>query len=132
MYPIKQIFNKFRNIILYGIIGSFSAIIDFIIFYTLVNILGVFYLVSNIISVSIGIVISFILNKNYNFKVRDRILKRFFIFISIGLSGMLLSSTLLYLFVDILYFDKIISKISSIVLVVSIQFLLNKIITFKK
>lgn len=135
MNSAKQIFlnlyYKFRNLILYGVIGGFSAGIDFVVFYSLTNILGVYYLVANIFSVTIGITISFILNKKYNFKVKDRVLKRFLIFISIGFGGLLLSSTLLYFFVDILILDKIISKILSIVLVVLIQFILNKFITFK-
>ncbi len=136
MNSSKQIFLtlyfRFRNLILYGIIGGFSACIDFLIFYTLSNILDFYYVVANIISVTIGISISFILNKSYNFKVKDKVLKRFIIFFSIGFGGLLLSTALLYLFIDFLSLDKIISKILSIILVVLIQFVLNKFITFKK
>lgn len=136
MNSIKQIFfsiyYRFRNLILYGIIGSFSAGVDFLIFYALTTIGDVFYLVANIISVTIGITISFILNKNFNFKVKDKVFKRFLIFISVGFSGLLLSSAFLYFFIDILIIDKIISKFLSIVFVVLIQFFVNKLITFKK
>ena len=132
MQIMPTLYYRFRNLILYGIIGSFSAGIDFVVFYELTNIIGIYYLVANIFSVTIGITISFILNKKYNFKVRDKVFKRYLIFISIGLGGLLLSSSLLYFFVDIFTLDKIISKILSIVLVVLIQFLLNKSITFKK
>jgi len=136
MNSIKQIilalYSRFRNLILYGIIGGFSAGIDFLTFYALTTFGDVFYLVANIISVSVGISISFILNKKYNFKVNDKVLKRFLIFISVGLGGMLLSSVLLYSFIEILDFEKIISKFLSIVFVVFIQFFANKLITFKK
>jgi len=136
MNSIKQIFltlsYKFRNLILYGIIGSFSAGIDFLVFYSLTSYLEVFYLLANIISVSIGITISFILNKNFNFKVKDKVFKRFFIFISVGFSGLLLSSALLYFFINTLTLEKNISKFLSIVFVVAIQFFVNKFITFKK
>lgn len=136
MNSIKQIFLtlffRFRNLILYGIIGIFSASIDFLTFYTLTTILDVFYLFANIISVTIGITISFILNKNFNFKVKDKVFKRFLIFISVGFGGLLLSSALLYFLIDILTLEKNISKFLSIIFVVSIQFLVNKFITFKK
>lgn len=136
MGSIKQIvltlYSRFRNLILYGIIGGFSATIDFLIFYALTTFGDVFYLYANIISVTFGITISFILNRNFNFKVKDKVLKRFSIFISVGLGGLLLSSLLLYLFIDIFILEKIISKILSIVLVVVIQFFVNKFITFKK
>jgi putative flippase GtrA len=133
---IKQktvsLYKRFRYLILYGIIGTFCAGIDFFIFYTLTTIFEVFYLVSNIISVSVGITISFILNRKYNFKVKDKRIKRFIIFILVGSGGLLLSSALLYFFVDILTLEKVVSKILSIVFIVLIQFLLNKLITFKK
>lgn len=136
MNVIKQIiltlYCKFRNLILYGIIGIFSAGIDFLVFYMLVTILAVFYLIANIFSVTIGITISFILNRNYNFRVKDNVSKRFLMFTSVGLGGLLLSSALLYFFIDILAFDKVISKVLSIIFVVLTQFLLNTFITFKK
>jgi putative flippase GtrA len=129
---ILVVYKKFRNLILYGIIGGFSASIDLLVFYMLTNILGVFYLVANIFSVTVGISISFALNKKYNFKVNDQVIKRFLIFFSIGFGGLILSSVLLFFFVDILILDKVISKILSIIFVVSIQFILNKFLTFNK
>ena len=135
MDSIKQLiltlFYKFRNLILYGIIGGFSAGVDFFVYYLLTSHFKVFYLVANFISVTIGIVISFILNKNFNFKVKDKVFKRFLIFISIGFGGLLLSSAFLYFFINIFNFEEIISKFMSIVFVVLIQFCLNKFITFK-
>jgi len=127
-----SLYYKFRNLILYGIIGLFSAGIDFIIYYTMTSILDVFYLIANIFSISIGISISFVLNKKFNFKVNDNVLKRFLIFITVGFGGLLTSSALLYYFIDILDLDKILAKLLSIAFVVLIQFFVNKFITFKK
>lgn len=136
MNSLTQVFSvtyfKFRNLILYGIIGTFSASLDFVAFYTLTTVLGVYYLAANILSVTIGITISFILNRKYNFKVKDNTIIRFIIFISVGFGGLLLSSLLLYLFVEILSIEKIISKFLSIVFVVLMQFFMNKFLTFRK
>lgn len=136
MSSIKQIIlnlhSKFRNLILYGIIGGFSASIDFFIFYVLTSVGEVYYLLANCISVSVGIIISFNLNKKYNFKVTDQSLKRFLIFLTVGLCGMVLSSILLYTFIDIVDFEEKISKLLSIFFVVILQFFINKLITFKK
>ena len=131
-YLISTLFYRFRHLILYGIIGGFSAGIDFLVFYLLTSYLGFFYLFANIISVSIGITISFILNKNFNFKVKDKVLKRFLIFISVGFGGLLLSSALFYFFIDIRTFEKNNSKFLSVFFVMVIQFFANKFITFKK
>lgn len=129
---ILNIYSKFRNLILYGIIGIFSAGLDFIIFYALTTIVEVFYLIANVFSVTIGITTSFILNRKYNFKIIDKVFKRYLIFVSVGSFGLLLSSALLYFFIDIVTLDIIVSKVLSIVFVVLIQFFLNRYITFKK
>ena len=130
MSIIKQIYQKFRSLILYGIIGSFSAGLDFLI-YTLLVQWGLQYMLSNSISVLGGITTSFILNRNYNFKIKDKTKQRFSIFLTVGLCGLLLSNFILYVCIDVFSVDKIISKILSIVLVVFFQFLVNKYVTFK-
>lgn len=129
---IKSLFLKFHDLILYGIIGCFSSGLDFCVYTFLVKVVGVNYLIANCISVVIGIVTSFTLNRKYNFKVTDRTFRRFAIFFTVGICGMLLSNLILYICIDLLALDNIISKLLSIVLVVFFQFLVNKFITFKK
>ena len=128
---INTLFNKFRHLILYGIIGSFSSSLDFLIYTLLVQVIGIQYLVSNCISVLGGITTSFILNRNYNFKVKDHAKRRFSIFLTVGLCGLLMSNMILYLCIEVWSMDKLISKLLSIVLVVLFQFLINKYFTFK-
>ena len=129
---IQSKYSQFREIILYGIIGSLSASIDFLIYFLLTNNIGLNYLFANTLSVSIGISVSFILNRKYNFKVTDYIFKRLIIFFSIGLSGLAVSSLLLYIFIGIFDIQVLISKLLSIAFVVMLQFLLNKFVTFKQ
>ena len=122
---------QFRHLILYGIIGSFSSGLDFLIYTFLVQLVGLQYLVANCISVVAGISTSFYLNRNYNFKVKDHTKRRFSIFLTVGLCGLVMSNLILYLCIDNLGMDKLISKLLSIVLVVFFQFLVNKYLTFK-
>ena len=127
-----NLFHKYRHLILYGIIGSFSSGLDFAIYTILMQIGNFQYLFANCISVLSGITTSFILNRKYNFKVKDDTRKRFMIFLTIGLCGLFLSNLILYTCIDILSINKIISKLLSVVLVVFFQFLFNKYVTFKK
>lgn len=128
---IGNLIKRFRTLILYGIIGSASAALDFLLYTFFVNVLSWHYIVSNCISVLAGITTSFSLNRAYNFKVKDQITKRFSIFLCVGLCGMLFSNLILYLCIDYLQMNKILSKMLSIILVVFSQFLFNKYITFK-
>ena len=128
---IKQLYTRFRNLILYGIIGCFTSGLDFVVFTILSKYIGIYYIVANCISVLVGITTSFILNRSFNFKVKDKIGQRFVIFITVGLCGLVLSNIILYVGVDMLQGGKTIVKIISIIFVVFFQFLLNKFVTFR-
>ncbi len=126
-----QLFHKFRHLILYGMIGGISSGLDFSLYTIFVELTTLNYLVANCISVVIGITVSFLLNRKYNFKVEDKTMWRFFIFLSIGLGGLLFSNLLLYGCIEYMQLNKLVSKLLSIVPVVLLQFILNKFITFK-
>lgn len=130
MKLFEHIPKNLRNLILYGIIGCGASLLDFSI-YTLLVHTEVYYVVANSISVLAGIITSFILNRQYNFKVKDNTKRRFAIFLTVGLSGMLLSNFILYICIDQFDINKLISKLLSIALVVFLQFIINKSITFK-
>ncbi len=128
----KKIYVKFRSLILYGLFGSVSAGLDFVVYTLLVTQVGFVYWAANCISVIAGITCSFTLNRQFNFKVKDKTLRRFLTFAGVGLSGMVLSNIILYVCIEQMELDQLISKLASIVLVVLFQFLLNKYVTFKQ
>lgn len=127
-----NILKKYKTFVLYGIIGGASASLDFMIysfilyFRPLSNVLLV-----NAFSVVCGILCSFILNRQFNFKVKDKTVKRFMLFFATGILGLIISSILIYLTVDCWNLNKLFSKIITIGIVSIIQFLINKSITFK-
>ena len=129
---LNSLYSRFRNLILYGMIGSFTASLDFLIFTTLTQWLDVYYIISNVISCSTGILCSFLLNRKYNFKVTDHMARRLLIFVSVGVLGLFLSSVLLRIFIDSFHWNELLSKLLSIAIVVLFQFLLNKYISFRK
>ena len=128
---IFKLYYKFRNLILYGIIGCFTSGLDFIVFTVLSKYLGIFYLVANCISVLVGISTSFALNRAYNFKVKDKTKQRFAIFLTVGLCGLCLSNLILWVGSSKVHGDYLIVKLGSIVFVVFFQLLLNKFVTFR-
>ena len=128
---IKSLCEEFHHLVLYGIIGTFSSGLDFCIYTILVKLLEIPYLFANCISVMAGITCSFCLNRNYNFKVKDHTRRRFAIFLIVGLCGLMMSNIILYVCVEKLAVDKLVSKLLSIILVVFFQFMANKMLTFR-
>jgi len=135
MVAIKSFIEKqlvrYRQLSFYGIIGGFCVLVDFCI-YTILCKLDVSYLVSNLIGVHCGIICSFLLNRHYNFKVKDKAKLRFLSFYIVGLTGLAISSGMLYLLISCYHFSEIYAKIPTIIVVALLQFTLNKFITFKK
>lgn len=127
-----KLYSRFRNLILYGIIGSCTATLDFLIFTALTQGLNLYYIIANIISCSTGILCSFLLNRKYNFKVTDHTFRRLLIFVAVGITGMLLSSLILHITIEQLQWNELVSKFISIIIVVLFQFLMNKHISFRE
>ena len=125
------IYQRSRNLILYGIIGGFCSALDFVIYTLLCHFDVLPYLWANVISVHIGIFTSFVLNRQLNFKIKDKIHQRFLSFYLVGLTGLGISSLMLYLMVDYAHWNEIVCKLITIVIVALVQFFLNKYITFK-
>lgn len=130
---IVQDTNKIKlikEVILYGIIGAFSAFMDSLVFIILSKI-NINMYVANFISVNVGIGISFFLNTYINFKMVDNLKQRFIKFFSVGYIGLAISTILLYIGSQLLSLNEIMVKIASIIIVAAIQFILNKLITYK-
>ena len=132
MQLIKDLYVRFRNLILYGIIGGFCAALDFGVYSGLCYWDIMPYLLANIISIHIGIFTSFVLNRSFNFKVKDKVTTRFLSFYIVGLVGLGISEGMLYLMVTKGGWNEIACKLASIVVVALLQFLLNKFVTFRK
>lgn len=92
--------------------------------------MGVF--IANFISVNVGIIGSFILNTFLNFKVYDYLLKRAITFFIIGYCGLGLSMLIMYLGIEVFDYKELVVKIFSIILVALFQFILNKLVTYRK
>ena len=129
---IRKLYNKYRELIKYCIIGCSGALLDFIVYTILLKAFGMNYLLANALSVTAGITNNFFLNAYLNFKVTDKLFKRFISFYLVGMLGLLISEILLYLLVDIMSMNSIIAKIITIFVITIVQFILNKTITFKK
>ena len=129
---ILKLYNKYRNIILYCIIGCVGASLDFIIFSALTIWGGIYHLTANIISVSAGIVTNFFLNYFFNFKSQGNMLLRLLSFYAVGISGLCLSLFLLWLLIDYARFPVLPVKAVTIFLVTVVQYTLNKTISFRR
>ena len=142
---VKQLFK-------YGLVGLGGLIIEISVFYLLTKKFSVQYSfapylsslldgkmsvhiintdTSHVISSALAIINNFILNSYFTFKVTDKKLKRFFSFIGVAVVGLVISTTLMTIFVGNFQLDEMLSKAMALAIVVAIQFFVNKFFTFK-
>ena len=127
--------NKFLNssilkvILRYICIGLVAATIEFVIFIFFIKYL--YFVVANSLSYLCGMVLSFVLNLIFNFRIKDKKVIRFSKFFVVNIFGITFSN--IFLFFLSYYIHTIeITKIISILIVTSLQFLANYFWTFKK
>ena len=127
-----NLFRKYRELILYCLIGCTGATLDFVIYAALTKGAGLHYQLANFISISFGIVNNFFWNYFFNFKTHDHLLARLASFYCVGMFGWSLSAGCLWIFIEQLRLNILFAKLGTIVLVTIVQFCLNKFITFKR
>lgn len=116
----------------YAIIGVSGVTLDYLLYAILYKWFGWHYLVASVISTSAGITNNFVWNRLLNFKTKDRLLRRFATFYGIGLIGLAVASALLYVQVEHFNTPPLIAKLSTIVVVLLLQYNLNKRYSFGK
>ena len=86
-----------RNIYLYILIGGAASISNYICFIALINLNSSIY-INNAVATCIGLIISFTLNRKYNFRVIDKKRERFLKFILISSINYIFSTWFIYIF----------------------------------
>lgn len=115
--------------LLYSLCGGIGVITDYSVYYYLTS-LDLWYQLANIIGYSLGTLVSFMLNRKMTFSVSDNTFQRLLLFFAIAMIGFVISSLLLYLFIEYLSLDSSIAKIMTLPFILVIQFSLNRKITF--
>lgn len=132
MKHLFTLLSKYRTFIIYAIIGVSGVMLDLISFYLMNSFFHINHQIANFISTSLGIINNFFWNAFLNFKVNDKLIKRFVSFYMVGMTGLILTAIILYIFVDTLHFNPSAVKAGSLFFVLVVQYSLNKNVSFKR
>ena len=124
-----------REIILYIVFGVLTSIINVVSFYFLCM-LGIDYLISNLIALVITKLSAYLCNKYYVFKTKCEniyeLIKEFTSFFLSRAFTLLIDYFGLILLIEVFNIDKVISKVIVTIIVVIINYVLAKKYVFKK
>lgn len=133
---ISELYNKFKEQILYIVFGVLTTAINIISFFLFTRVFGMGLLASNIGAWIASVIFAFVTNKiyvfdsrNYSLKVVTKELVDFTI--SRGATG-ILDMGLMYLFVSVIHMEDMVSKIIINIIVIILNYVLSKLYVFKE
>lgn len=133
---IKELINKYQELIKYLVIGVVTTVINYIVFALLVNTIKIDMHISNIIAWIISVIFAYFTNKLFVFESKsfkfDVIGKEIVTFGAARIFSLLLEEVILYVFVDRLRMEKLLIKLIANIIVIIVNYILSKFIIFKK
>lgn len=133
---VKKIYTKYREKIMYLIIGGTTTIVSILAFYLFLYAFHINYMISNVLSFVIAVIYAYITNKIIVFQSKTKgfvkIFKEFTIFVSSRLLSLGVETLTLYLLVDKLLVSEAISKLIVQVIVFILNYIFSKIFVFRK
>ena len=116
----------------FGMVGVINTLVNWIIFFIL-NALGMYYILANIIAYILGTVNSYLWNTLWVFKYKDKASTETTIkFIILNLIGLGLNTGIVYVLVDLCNLNKFIGLVTTTAIVMIINYIVNKLWVFSK
>lgn len=133
---VRELLKKYRELIVYGIVGVMTTLLNLAVYFVLTSWLGVHYIVSDIIAWIVCFIFSFVTNKLYVFKsarwTPDVLLKEVSKFFTSSVFTGIVDVGLLYAMVDLLHINGTVSKIVDNVVIIILNYILRKLWVFKE
>lgn len=121
-----------RELVLYVFFGTLTFFVNVIVYFIFEDLLGVNYLVSNILAWFFSVLFAYVTNRIWVFESKStNIAKEISLFFGGRIFSGAVDTGLMYLFIDILTIGDLISKIVVQIIVVILNYIFSKLIVFK-
>ncbi|WP_407374110.1 GtrA family protein [Methanobrevibacter sp.] len=122
-----------RETVLYVVFGCMTALVNFAVYFFFETLLGVNYLISNVLAWFFSVLFAYVTNRTWVFESkRPEILKEMSLFFGGRIFSGAVDTFLMWLFIDVLTLGNVFSKVTVQVIVVILNYVFSKLIVFKK
>lgn len=138
MNKIKELYLKYKEIINYLIFGGLTTIVSLVTYYICVYTIldpdnAVQLQIANVISWIISVAFAYITNRKFVFESKEKNkIKEASKFVTSRIATLLMDMAIMYVGVTVLRFNDKIMKLISQVVVIVMNYILSKILVFKK
>ena len=136
MNNIKELFKKYREIIMYIIIGVCTTLVNLITYTIMYKYLNIDINVSNVVSIISAIIFAYFTNRIFVFESKNNTIQEITAeiikFISARIVTMIIEVVGVYVLVVMNHNDEFIGKLKVQVIVLVLNYIMSKFIVFKK
>lgn len=126
-------YPTFKQFVKFSIVGVSNTLLDFGLYLLLTRIFSINYLIANIFAYSLGVTNSFIFNKIWTFRDKEKKFHfQYLKFWAVSLVGLSSNELILYLLVKEAHFQDVLAKIIATFIVLFWNFTANKFWTFRQ
>lgn len=135
---MMDLYNKYKELINYLIFGFLTTVVSLVTYYLLtISVLdpkvNIQLQIANIISWCTGVLFAYFTNRSFVFNSKNKNkMKEFLSFTGARISTLILDMLIMFIFVTVLKGNDKIFKLVSQVLVIIVNYILSKLIVFKK
>ena len=130
---VIKIYNQYKMPILYMFFGGLTTLVNIVVYFICYDISKLSNVVSTVIAWILSVIFAFITNKLYVFESKSgSLLYEISTFFTCRLGTGILDVGIMYFTVDILKWNALLMKIISNVIVIVLNYILSKVIIFKK
>jgi len=133
---IKDLFDRYGEIINYLIFGVATTVVNIVVFFLFDTVLSIPYLIANAIAIILSILFAFFTNKKYVFKSqatsRQDSWEEFVRFVSFRVLSGLFDMLSMWILVDMLLFGTNLAKLLTQFIVVVLNYVFSKFFVFKQ
>ena len=133
---LSNLYKKNKEIINYLIFGGLTTLVSILTYALFAKIFLINYLISNVLSWIIAVMFAFITNKLYVFESKSKdkkiVFKEITNFFFFRIVSLIIEIIIMYVFVDLLSIDDLITKIIAQIIVILSNYIFSKVFVFKK
>ena len=133
---IRKLIVKYKELLLYGVVGVMTTLINIAVFWLCSSVLGIHFAVANVIAWVLSVLFAFFANKIFVFESRSwrraAVLREAFTFFLSRAASLLVDEALMWLFIPVLGWEELPAKVVSNIVVIIINYFLGKFWVFNK
>lgn len=132
---LMQLIKKYKDILLYGIFGVLTTVVNIATYWVAAHPLGLSVMVSTVIAWIAAVLFAYVTNRKWVFHSQaegtKEIVQEIVSFFTCRLATGVVDWACMFIFVDLLHFNDVIIKAAANVLVIILNYIASKLVIFK-